>query len=454
MKKNWFYLFALICSVALFTACSDDEQPNWQKLPTEAITAENLTLTTNSQSQANASATLAMTDAQTGTLTLTNAVRGLDEVTMDVTVSEQTDGSFQFQGSTSVAMTKAVADLVSSIDVTASGTITLEGTAEVNVTTAANGFLVKKWNLCDATYTYYANEEDKDGTIYGAAKINWKSDYLGGMGGNTNVAHQIQQLGTLALHAIMQQVLRDVEFRADGSIVASYASEINLSQESIMGAMFGGGVDASNIEWISSPANLAYWYPSGNNINVVLDIPAIIAQAMEDQGGDASGVGESIMGILQQLQSTTPAEIKTLLAGLLQNVGQGTILANLDLTQISDEDIAKLMSYLTNGFPLKYDITAPVLSDGLTTVNDIYVHIDKEFMDILMPAVAPLLASPELDTIVSEAVGQYWGLLKILVGINSLADINDVWAATTLFKVGLDLTDGSFKVPESETPAE
>lgn len=26
MKKNWFYLFALICSVALFTACSDDEE--------------------------------------------------------------------------------------------------------------------------------------------------------------------------------------------------------------------------------------------------------------------------------------------------------------------------------------------------------------------------------------------------------------------------------------------
>lgn len=28
MKKNWFYLFALICSVALFTACSDDEGGN------------------------------------------------------------------------------------------------------------------------------------------------------------------------------------------------------------------------------------------------------------------------------------------------------------------------------------------------------------------------------------------------------------------------------------------
>ena len=27
MKKNLFYLFALICSMSLFTACSDDDKP-------------------------------------------------------------------------------------------------------------------------------------------------------------------------------------------------------------------------------------------------------------------------------------------------------------------------------------------------------------------------------------------------------------------------------------------
>ena len=27
MKKNLFYLFALICSMSLFTACSDDDEP-------------------------------------------------------------------------------------------------------------------------------------------------------------------------------------------------------------------------------------------------------------------------------------------------------------------------------------------------------------------------------------------------------------------------------------------
>lgn len=98
-----------------------------------------------------ASVSLAMTDAQNGVLTLNNAVRGLNKVAVNVSVAEQSDGSFSFQGTNSIATTKAVADLVSSIDVNVAGTITLDGKATVEVTSAANGFLVKKWNLCDKT---------------------------------------------------------------------------------------------------------------------------------------------------------------------------------------------------------------------------------------------------------------------------------------------------------------
>ena len=32
MKKNLFYLFALICSMSLFTACSDDDDPDYSKV--------------------------------------------------------------------------------------------------------------------------------------------------------------------------------------------------------------------------------------------------------------------------------------------------------------------------------------------------------------------------------------------------------------------------------------
>lgn len=49
MKKSLFYLCFWACSLGLFTACSDDEEPSWQKLPTETISADNLELTLNSQ---------------------------------------------------------------------------------------------------------------------------------------------------------------------------------------------------------------------------------------------------------------------------------------------------------------------------------------------------------------------------------------------------------------------
>ena len=58
MKKNLFYLFALICSMSLFTACSDDDDPTWKKVPSQSISAENLSLTTNAQSNPNASVKL------------------------------------------------------------------------------------------------------------------------------------------------------------------------------------------------------------------------------------------------------------------------------------------------------------------------------------------------------------------------------------------------------------
>lgn len=63
MKKKLLYLFALICSMSMFTACSDDDdKPNWKKLPTQEISAGNLALTTNTLPQVGASVKLAMVD--------------------------------------------------------------------------------------------------------------------------------------------------------------------------------------------------------------------------------------------------------------------------------------------------------------------------------------------------------------------------------------------------------
>ena len=65
--KKFFYLSALslgmMCSI---TACSDDDDENWKKVPNQIITAENLELETNIPTSSDASMKLAMTDAQNG----------------------------------------------------------------------------------------------------------------------------------------------------------------------------------------------------------------------------------------------------------------------------------------------------------------------------------------------------------------------------------------------------
>ena len=203
MKKNLFYLFALICSMSLFTACSDDDDENWKKVPNQIITAENLELETNIPTSSDASMKLAMTDAQNGILTLNKVVRGADEIEINVTVVEQTDGTFKFQGEKSVTpATKAAWVLLSSTNVKVSGTITLEGKATVTVSTEFVGDIVKKYQLCDAVY--YADSKDRT-NIYAPGRLTWVSPY--GEGGNAGIAaDNISTVGTNVLSAAMIQL--------------------------------------------------------------------------------------------------------------------------------------------------------------------------------------------------------------------------------------------------------
>lgn len=185
-----------------------------------------------------------------------------------------------------------------------------------------------------------------------------------------------------------------------------------------------------------------------------LDIAAIIAQAMADEGGEGMDAS-AIMAVLEQIKGMSGAEVKALLSALLQGLAaENPILAKIDINQISDEGMEQLIVCLTEGFPLLYDITTPVIDDNGTErqLNDVYVYLNQDFFNIIMPAVLPLLTT-DLDAMAEQAIGaQYWSLLKMVCGFNSLTDFKDVWAQTTEFKLGLDLADGSFKVETA--PAE
>lgn len=323
MKKKLLYLFALICSMSMFTACSDDDdKPNWKKLPTQEISAGNLALTTNTLPQVGASVKLAMVDENNGVLTLTKAIRGVNEIEIDVVVTEQTGGLFQYQGTASVPTTKVVSELVSSIAVKVNGNITMDGKAKVEVTTETSGDLVKKWLLCDKLYTTTGTDVKR--RPYAPAKINLLSTYSGG-----KTADNISNLGSGILSAVMVKLLKDVEFKADGNIVADYAQEINIETADIVKGILSSLPSTSNVSWVTSPTNFAYWYVSGDHINLVLNLSSIINKIMENQDGADTKNTVALTEILEGLRGMKGAEIKALLSGLLGNLGSEGILGTV-----------------------------------------------------------------------------------------------------------------------------
>ena len=158
MKKNWFYLFALICSVALFTACSDDEDTSWQQIPeTEINVGENATLTMNGVAVTTGSVQMTVNDATNGVLTLNNVVPGYDNVQVNVVLEKQADETFRFTGSQELATapdTKDEASATPIMTVTVEGYISLEGEVSVDVTASGLGLLAGTYVADQLALTY------------------------------------------------------------------------------------------------------------------------------------------------------------------------------------------------------------------------------------------------------------------------------------------------------------
>ncbi|MDE7145522.1 MAG: DUF4925 domain-containing protein, partial [Duncaniella sp.] len=73
MKKNFKFMLAALCSIALFTACSSDDPESWTQLPKEEITAASgdLSLSVNGQLSQNGKSTFNAISATEGVVTLT-----------------------------------------------------------------------------------------------------------------------------------------------------------------------------------------------------------------------------------------------------------------------------------------------------------------------------------------------------------------------------------------------
>lgn len=170
MKKNLFYVFALICSMSLFAACSDDEDETWKEIPTEEIdvASGNATVNINGTTSTTGSVKMTVKNESEATMALQNVIPGYADLNIDVELQKQADNSFKYAGTAEVntaPSTKAVLSDPAILTVEVDGTITLDGKVTVNVTAWGPGLLVGTYTDAQLSLKY-SDAELAGKTVY------------------------------------------------------------------------------------------------------------------------------------------------------------------------------------------------------------------------------------------------------------------------------------------------
>lgn len=394
MKKNLFYLFALICSMSLFTACSDDDDDKVVcPVPqTEFTVATGLNLTYNGGTMLGKKVTFTpdASDATKATLVLAG---NLD--LSGILTREAASGSFGagvFPGS-------PVVTLPVTLNIQGDE-CSFSGTSEIDYCTFDYAGKVTASSLkLDLTNVALKNSA-LSGTTWVPTPLN--SDYTEEpihliWESNKNVEVMpgwglpIQTILTLALRKplidaggddkvnvedMLCSVLHDITLGADGNISASY---VDAAQ---------GGTSV-----VKTPANVAqYVVLSDTQMKVYLNLDAIIAN-------------------VKRLGSSTKA---------------------IDMSEILSQAVTSLLPLVTDGVPLTYEKNEGKLKAYLNTdlllplMKNIVAPLfsDEEFVNMLIEA---MKADPDFGSMAGMAEGMLKGLPEI---------INE----TTRLEVGLNLT--------------
>lgn len=395
MKKNLFYyLFAVICSVTLFTSCSDDDDEKMvNPVPQTTFTGENgLQLTYNGAPMPGKKVTFTpdATNAQKATLRLEgefdlNGILGKaksaaarEDVSMptapgvlpgspvvtlpvDLTIngdqcsfagtSETDYCTFSYKGEVSAgAMELDLSEVKLKNAKLAGMTWKLEPYDETNP------------NETDPIYLVWEAEKKVLGfmPIESVLKIALRMDLIAA--GADNKISATDMLGT---------VLQDVTFMEDGNIVATYKDAAN------------GGT-----EWTKSPVNLAqYVVENDNQMKVFLNPAAIIAA--------------------------------------VNNAGRA-----VDVQAVIQQAIQMLYPMLVNGVPVAFGQTDDALSVYLNT---------ELLLPLLKTLVVPLLSDEEVVAMLVELMkkdpdfGEMAGLVE-----PTLKAFPEIIESTTKVEIGLN----------------
>lgn len=402
MKKNLFYyLFAVICTIGLFTSCSDDDEKVVNPIPQTTFNSENgLQLTYNGAPLLGKKVTFTpdATEATKATLRLegefdlTGILKGQRSNMTSPT------GPGVFPGSPVTTL---------SVDLSINGNqCTFSGVSETEYCTFSyagkvtagtmdlsfTDVTLKNTALAGTVWkpTPLANTED--GGMDEPIHFVWKSGTKAAIeifpGHPSEI--EINDLLLLALRfplfddgsgdrvsvEMLCSVLKDVTLGADGNIVATYMDAAN------------GGT-----EWVTSPSNMAQYVVTGDNqLLLFLNPQAIMA--------NVDNVEKSVRTV--------------------------------DVGAILQQAIAELYPMLINGVPLTYT------KEG----NRMKVFLGTDLLLPLMKnIVAPLFEDEEFLNMVIEAMKsdpQFGGMAGMMVPTLKL--LPEIIKNTTQLEIGLDLT--------------
>lgn len=396
MKKNLFYyLFAVICSVTLFTSCSDDDDEKMvNPVPQTTFTGENgLQLTYNGAPMPGKKVTFTpdATNAQKATLRL--------------------EGEFDLNGILGKAKSAAAREDVSMptapgvlpgspvvtlpVDLTINGDkCSFAGTSETDYCTfsykgevsagamelALSEVKLKNAKLAGMTWKlkpYDKEDPNEIDPIYLVWEAEKKVFDILPIESVLKLALRMELIAAGADHKVsatemLGTVLQDVTFMEDGNIVATYKDAAN------------GGT-----EWTKSPVNLAqYVVENDNQIKVFLNPAAIIAA--------------------------------------VNNAGRA-----VDVQTVIQQTIQMLYPMLVNGVPVAFEQTEDALSVYLNT---------ELLLPLLKTLVVPLLSDEEVVAMLVE-------LMKKDPDFSEMADLAEpmlkafpeIIESTTKVEIGLTL---------------
>ena len=394
MKKNLFYyLFAVICSVTLFTSCSDDDEKMVNPVPQTTFTGENsLQLTYNGAPMPGKKVTFTpdATNAQKATLRL--------------------EGEFDLNGILGKAKSAAAREDVSMP--TAPGVLPGSPVVTLPVDLTINGDKCSFAGTSETDYCtfYYKGEVSAGAMELALSEVKLKNAKLAGMTWKLKpydkedpnetdpiylvweaekkvfdflpiesvlkLALRMELIAAGADHKVsatemLGTVLQDVTFMEDGNIVATYKDAAN------------GGT-----EWTKSPVNLAqYVVENDNQIKVFLNPAAIIAA--------------------------------------VNNAGRA-----VDVQTVIQQTIQMLYPMLVNGVPVAFEQTEDALSVYLNT---------ELLLPLLKTLVVPLLSDEEVVAMLVE-------LMKKDPDFSEMADLAEpmlkafpeIIESTTKVEIGLN----------------